>query len=345
MKKGKTISELAVELNRQMETKKDYLSDTRNIELINQPAVNDIGKKFLLALKGGHQFTVNGICHDQIATRLQIPKAYYDRMAGGDPWLLTQNVNRWLQNTPERRMVRTIDGMARAFLSDKYRPLDNYDLAQAVLPVISDLGCKIESCELTERRLYIKCVNDKVEGEILKGDIVQAGVVISNSEVRCGSVKIEPMVYRLSCLNGLISADLSMRKYHVGRSGDDFERDNTALFYKDETRMADDKAFWLKVRDVVSGSLNEAIFKQITDKMKLAAGIKLGNDPIKEVEEVSKKILLSKDEQSNVLRFLIEGGDLTLYGMMNAITKMAQDVPDYDRSTDLERIAGALIEV
>jgi len=38
---------------------------------------------------------------------------------------------------PERRMVRTLDGSTRAFLSDRYRPLDNFDLAHEVFHVLT----------------------------------------------------------------------------------------------------------------------------------------------------------------------------------------------------------------
>ena len=36
-------------------------------------------------------------------------------------------------------MVRTLDGHARAFLSDRYRRLDNYDLCEHVLPILQRL--------------------------------------------------------------------------------------------------------------------------------------------------------------------------------------------------------------
>lgn len=37
-----------------------------------------------------------------------------------------------------------------------------------------------------------------------------------------------------------------------------------------------------------------------------------------------------------ILGHLIAGGDLSLYGLANAVTRHAQDVQSYDRSTELE---------
>src|SRR6185369_9125843 len=101
--------------------------------------------------------------------------------------------------------VRTFDNQVRAFLSDSYRPLDNFDLAEAVLPKLAGLGCRVESCEVTESRFYLKAVTERISGEVKKGDVVQAGLVVSNSEVGQGALRIEELDFRLVCLNGMIS--------------------------------------------------------------------------------------------------------------------------------------------
>ena len=55
--------------------------------------------------------------------------------------------------------------------------------------------------------MYIKVVNKRLEAEVVPGDIVQSGVIISNSEVGLGSVNIQPLVYRLVCSNGMVVND------------------------------------------------------------------------------------------------------------------------------------------
>ena len=52
--------------------------------------------------------------HQQIAARLNIPFRYYKKMQSESPDLLDQNVNRWLNQNPERRMIRVLDGKVRA---------------------------------------------------------------------------------------------------------------------------------------------------------------------------------------------------------------------------------------
>lgn len=76
------------------------------------------------------------------------------------------------------------------------------------MPVIAQMkNCSIASCDITETHLYLKVINKSMKAEITEGDIVQAGFVVSNSEIGLGALKVEPLVYRLVCKNGMISKD------------------------------------------------------------------------------------------------------------------------------------------
>lgn len=339
MKTGKTLTELAIELDRQNKVKKDFIAGTSAISMFNDEVTNDTK----LRVDGVDVLKVNDNAHAQIASRISIPQKYYDRMRQDAPELLVDNVNHWLHKNPERRMIRTLDGTARAFLSDRYRTLDNYELAQAVLPVLQEAqDIRIESAEITERRMYIKAIFPRIEGEIKKGDLVQSGVVISNSEIGQGSLRVEPLMYRLVCLNGLI-ANTSMKKYHVGRNANDM--DAAYEVYQDETRKADDRAFWLKVQDIVRASLSDVQFKKIIEAAQAAAGMIMTASPVTVVERAAAHFSLTDGEAGGILTHLIQGGDLSAWGLANAFTRHSQDVPDYERATDFERLGGQIIEL
>jgi hypothetical protein len=229
-------------------------------------------------------------------------------------------------------MMRTLDGQIRAVLSDKYRRLDNFDLAQAVLPMLFDAKASVESCEITDKKIYIKAITHHVQGEVKKGDVVSAGIIISNSETGHGSLSIKPLIYRLVCSNGAIVDDLAMRKYHAGRV-----EEMSQIEYSNETVTAEDNAFWLKVRDLVKFSLSESTFEKVLNTMRESTERVL-ESPDKAIELAAKKYAFSENENSDVLKHLIQGGDLTSWGLGNAVTRMAQDVNSYDRSTELESI-------
>lgn len=335
MKTGRTLMELAQEVQRQAETKKDFIGDTANMEM-------ESGDLRLIQSDNTIEFRPTDNCHQQIANRVGIPMPYYDKMRESAPQLLDINVNHWFKNNTETRMVRTLDGNARAFLSDRYRPLDNSDLLEAALPIISENGADVLSCEVTENRMYVKALLPKIEAEVTKGDIVQAGLVISNSEVGRGSLRVEPLIYRLVCLNGMITSS-SMKKYHVGRGNGDYDAIEELL--TDATKQKTDEAFWMQVRDIIKGSFTEDIFLGNVNKLRESLDNQITKDPIKVVEIVRKKYQLSDGNKTSVLQHLISGGGLTQYHLAQAITRTANDETDYDRATELERLGGKIIEL
>src|SRR5215469_3822322 len=111
MKTGKTLQELAAEIDRQAKSKRDFVASTAVIK------VNAVegGVQFEIGNRG--EFPISEIAHDQIADHTGIPKKYYDRMRSEAPDLLANNVNRWFNKYPAVRMSRTLDNRLRAFLS------------------------------------------------------------------------------------------------------------------------------------------------------------------------------------------------------------------------------------
>jgi hypothetical protein len=339
MKTGRTLQALAGELDRQAREKKDYLADTQALRL--EP--HDGHDVVLRGVNGG--MPLRPLAHGQLAAATGIPKAYYDRLLQDAPDLLATNVNRWLANKPERRLLRTLDGAVRAYLTDSYRPLDNFDLASAVLPRLTDLRATVVSGEVTENRFYLKAVTDKIAGEVKKGDLIQAGVVVSNSEVGDGALRIEVLDYRLACTNGMVS-ETAIRKAHLGRGRRDADvLDNAVEFMRDETRMLEDKAFFSKVQDAMTAMFDQARFDKRLDRYRAAAGMEIKKDPAKVVEATAKTFGLTEAEGGNVLAHLIRGGDLSAWGLANAITRSAEDCPEYDRASDLEKFGGKVIEL
>lgn len=341
MKQGmKTIENLYGELMRQREARMDLIADTRSLSVSTENGSSTLS---IFTDKDIYNFKVTDIAHRQIADRLGIPFKYYERMMNEYPQLLDENINSWLKFKSEKRMLRTLDGKLRAFLSSRYRRLDNLELVDHILPVIAQMkNCSIASCDITETHLYLKVINKSMKAEIVPGDIVQAGFVVSNSEIGLGALKVEPLVYRLVCKNGMISKDYAHKKYHTGRNVED--TDNAYELYSDETLQADDKAYFMKVQDIVSAAVDETKFMLTVDKMRQAKNIKTGDNPVETVEVLGDKYLFNKNERASILRHFIIDRDFSQFGLVNAVTRTSQDVEDYNRATELERIGGTILE-
>lgn len=336
MKTGRPLNEVMMELNRQNQRKKDYIGSAQALRLFEDGQTFEIG-----SMSGAQQFGTTRLFHRQVASALGIPAKYYDIMQSQKPELLARNVNTWLSDRENSYMIRTMDygggRVARALLSDRYRRIDNMEIASAVLPLFAGSDqYEVISSEVTENRMYLKILSRRLEMEVVPGDYVQAGVVISNSEVGLGSVNVQPLVYRLVCTNGMIVNDMGERKNHVGRAAKAVE--DSFHIYSDETMEAEDKAFLLKLRDVTMAAIEEGRFAQVVGKLKESAGIPITGKVTEVVELTGKTYGFNTDEQDSILQYLIAGGDLSQYGLSNAITRASQDVESYDRATALEGI-------
>ena len=336
MKTGKNISELAAEVTRQANNRHDLVTRTTALRFADE------GGTLIMELFGHGHYGVNDLAHNQIADYAGIPGAFYGRLQSQYPDLLAASLNRLIPGRQEKRLVRTLDGTARAFLSDRYRCIDNVDLLEQLLPVLMERpDLRFASAELTERRLYLKVVSDELAGDVKPGDTIRMGIILSNSEVGLGSVTVAPFSERLICTNGAVHLNYGRRRPHIGREqtgeGEAWE------LYTDETRRADDRAFFLKVRDTIQATLSGDVLGHVLEDMREAAGERIDGDPAQVVEVIATQHGLVEAERGAVLRNLIEGADLSRWGVANAVTRAAQDATSYDRATELEQLGGALL--
>ena len=353
MKAGLGVNELATQVTELAKARKDYIVNSDHIHY-----QADTAGKVSIAIQQPKQsgsdieLLPTQLMLDQIGARLEIPRKYFKRMQSDAPDLLVRNLEHWSHRNPERRMVRTFAGRAdngwdvgRAYLSDRYKRLENEQVLAQIVPQLAQVGgISIQDCQITENRMYVKAVTPKVQGEIKKGDAVQAGVIISNSEVGGGALNISPLVFRLVCLNGMILPDKRFRAFHVGRRAE--ESESVYEMLTDETRQADDHAILLKARDVANSIFNQDYFDKLLLPLREAAEDELETKrPDKAVEVLSRQIGMNEEEQMSVLTHLISGGDLSRWGMANAVTRAAQDVASYDRSVHLETVGGNIIHL
>ena len=321
MKTAKSIIELATEIQRQSESKKDFIVPT-------QVAAVEIN--------GNQQISFNGNVYDltdhalaQVADRLKIPKRYLDYLRAEFPSLLEENINELFKKFPEQRMIRTLDGQARAFLSDRYRPLDNFGLSNAVFPALQAADAKIVSCEITERKMYIKAVIPHI-CELIPGashmgdDHINPSIMISNSEIGLGGLTVLPGLHDPICTNLCFFTSDKYTKFHLGRKV---------------------QSVFAQLKDTIEASLGGEVFKQIVNRVRNARGQVIEEKQVQKVIEVtSKKFSLNEDEKGSVLAHLIERGDLSQWGISSAITRASEDVADYDRASELESLGSKIIE-
>jgi hypothetical protein len=352
MKMGRNLQDVVQAIIAQKEHARDFLAPARALEMV---VVDDAP---LLTLQG-EGYPLKALAHRQLAEHVGIPQKYYDRMRDDDPGLLARNVNTWLARSDETRLVRTwgTDGGIRAYLSDKFRPLDNYDLAEAILPEIVGRNWDIRSCEVTDTRLYLKIVSQDIRAEIRPGHvnvrdggqthIVHPGLTITNSEVGLGALSVEPSCHWQHCLN-LAALGATVRRTHTGKrlTGETVDGSLIEAYISDATRQLETAAVFARVKDVVHATLTEQVFRRMIAQVAASTEDRLLASQADEVVEVlAQRYDLTEPTRKRVLDHLFEAGDLSRYGVSGAVTRASQDEADYDDASRLERVGGLVIEM
>lgn len=287
--------------------------------------------------------------HSQLAARVGVPLKYYQRMQQEQPGLLIDNVSTWWKAEPDNRLIRSVrptfrdaSGLnllphtVRGYLSDTYRTLDNTDLLPVVLKEAEAVGAQVLSTSLDTERFYIKLVSPRLEGEIKRGDIVQAGAIISNSEVGDGKLAIQPFMYRLECTNGMVSMT-KFARVHLG------SRMDVGVLARD-TIDTSNRAVWLQVRDWLRHAFSTQNLEEAIAAFKGSMGVPVQPKAKLAVANVARNSQLTPVEADAVLERYLRQNDDTMFGLVNAVTYVAHGGGlSYRRQVELEQAGGQLL--
>lgn len=269
----------------------------------------------------------------QFCQRLRIPTAYYRRCP---TWLKDTQANFWLHGEltaeipanpearPERWLLRAKGEALRGILSERYAKLNNADVLAALEPLVKD-RFEVEWQALTEESWHLRLVDPKLVREVSPGDRLCAGLHIANSEVGKRAVTVDALVYRLVCANGLI-------RLVKGRS----------LLYQRHVALSQPR-----FEAAISSALREAIVQGtgFMERMAMATGETLP-DVAGVLSTLSNRWGLSQTIEAQIKETLERAERAhqeTLYGLVNAVTNVAQTLSPDDRYT-LEALAGRLVE-
>lgn len=307
-------------------------------------------------------YSPTAIFDESVAGKLGIPTQYLRRTRNENVDLYDANINGWLAQDDRAFMMRMFRGengvgVARAMLSDKYRIVDNFDVLTAALQALkdSDLEVDIDGCDLSERRMSVRIVAPQITvlaEELLKNyrspfsgqsgkdlPIIQAGLVISNSETGGGAFSIVPRARVLVCKNGLTMTKDAMRSVHLGG-----KLDEGVIKWSDDTIQKNLELVGLKTVDAVKTFLDADYLQTLVDRTTEQAGQPLAK-PVEAVQFVAKKLSYTDDFTNTLLDHFIKGGDTTAGGVLHAVTSAAQTVVDPDLAQQVEESAFRAMEL
>jgi len=290
-----------------------------------------------------------------IGARFDIPLKYVRAMRAR-PDLWDMNVNYWLGDEPTRRHLlrgfRTDDceqrGIARALLSDRYKPVDNLDILLATLDGVREAGVEvnIDGGDLTEANMNLRLVCPGVAeyAPDLLADYrsvhngrsgndlphIFAGLVVKNSETGNGAFTIVPRLVVEVCSNGLQMTKDAVREIHLGGKLAD-----GVVKWSDDTSQKVLELITAKARDAVAAFVDVDYMRSVIADLTELAGVTVVR-PVETIQRLGKTCGWSEDEQDNILQHFISGCDTSAFGVAQAVTSYAQVIADGSRADELE---------
>lgn len=336
-----SLTELSAELERQKKNSKDIVVASEMVSAV--PMADGIDLKF-----DSESYPLTRYAHQQLSEKMGIPWKYYERMENEKRWdLLSRNVNEWMR-TKERRMLRILDDgngpHVRAILSDKYRPIDNYDLLYSFLNALTpykDSGKSIDvfQADVSETHMYVRARLPDDLYEVVKDDRVHPMIMLTNSEVGAGRMAVSLGMWRLICENGMWHEDI-VKRVHLG-----VKLEIGIVEWSRDTLRKNDEALFAQVQDTVLTALEPERFTKFLEIAQKAAQAQLTGDVVQIIEQVGSNF--TEVEQHKLIEMFAQEiatpAGKTQWGFANAVTRLAGQTEDADRQAELEILGGELL--
>lgn len=363
MKTGITLHEMATKLAATQEAKADYVGSTEKLYARPDGKI-EIDGVLNENFDGAQGFDVTNHAKRQIEQWAGLPAGYADKCPS-ELWAI--NVNHWLKSTPANRMLRTLNpnpylGITnptlRAFLSDLFRIVDNYDYFEAIYPKIqkhADEGnLKIDSINVTPRKFYFKAHLENVDEVILKPEHtigeghnhyfrVRPAIEFGNGEIGGAAISVALGVYDDSCTNLAVFRSNAFKRNHIGKAQADTEM---WKLLSTSTQELSNKALLAQIADYAEAGLDRTseLFNDTCNLCREKLGLEVKR-PEATMQLVTEQFNLSQAEGEGVLAALLQRGDMSVFGIQAAVTQHSQEVEDYDRASELEEIGGQILEL
>jgi hypothetical protein len=260
-----------------------------------------------------------------------------------------------VQGDTRKFFVRTFTGQgdgpgyARALLSDSYRPIDNWDVLATVIDGLTSAGFSghvVRQADLSDDKMYLRVSVPEITAlapGLLHGytspyggargadnPVVEAGIVITNSETGGGAFTITPELVIQICTNGVTIKRDMIRKTHLGS-----KLDEGHMKISQRTLTANRELVASQTRDAIETFLDEGYMNRVLRQIETGSDEKIA-DVEKTIEVITQRPAFGKADMKGLLASFMDGGDRSRGGLVNAITAYSQQIDDADRAYEMD---------
>ena len=203
--------------------------------------------------------------------------------------------------------------------------LANLELLDELTELLRGAPCniQIDYCDEDNGDLRLAVVARGLGREVDKGDLIHAGFFLQNSEASTFPTQASSRIYRVVCENG------ALVECEQGQAGTLAVHEN----WRGDLAQVVEHSFEAQGLDLETARFRAAMSQMLMTPYELLCNL------------VAQHIL-TEEEQSAVQQEFDAVGDYTLYGLINAVTRIAahcRDFDDWKRSVELERLGGEIL--
>ena len=253
------------------------------------------------------------------ANRLRVPYSYLSRCPAE---LQARNLNYWIREEREKRetmFCRFNGDNLRAVFTDRYTAIDHMEILSRMLEYGFNPDVEVHY-SLDLELLVLKVPDFTRTFGFGKKDKVVPGISVANSEVGILAFSIEAYFYRLVCSNGMISKTaVASRFKHISRRAlDEFPYILRQVVYESETSQ---RRFEISTQSRI-------------------------DDPLATIGSFNRQFNITKKEAEGISRAWETEPGMTMFNVINAYTRAAQDPTlTAEESYKLERVGGLILSL
>lgn len=207
--------------------------------------------------------------------------------------------------------------------------ISNLELLDHLVEVLRDLSWKImvDHCHEQEGSLHVAVLATDLGRSLEKGDEVNAGFFLQNSEAGRFDTLACARVFRVACWNGMLLECDEGQSFCVAAGGD------RPGAWREKIKEVVDRSFCGDGIDV-----DAARFSAATQQIVMT--------PYEFLCNLYAQGLITDDEQHSIQRAFDEAADFSMYGVINAVTQAAHGLRANDRwarAFQIERLGGEIL--
>lgn len=328
--KTQTYEQVMESCQMAVENREDILTARKNISCVAD------NNKFYFQLNDGRKFQPTDHAIEQFSVRTEIPSSTFlremrktedfDAADANTMALVGNNALRRIDADKEFRLRTYTDGTCRAFVTDKYAPVDNRWYLETLAEFIP--GGRFSHWRGDEDTIYGNVLIPDTIMDYGSDDSDYGGMIsVGNCEIGTRRISQMPSLFRAICMNGCIwgqTAGEKIRRVHRGN----IDLDTLKL------EIARNIQFQIPL-------LAPGITKFLATR-----AMETGKASVKGiVASISSDYKLSKREATMFLNQYgeFEAGNRNLFGIINGLTRAGQK---FDNTTwvKFDEIAGSLME-